>query len=125
MTAVLEATNLGKRYRHKWALSECTLSVPQGHVVGLVGPNGSGKSTLLNLAAGLLAPSAGRLDVLGGTPARHGPSGCGKSTLLQLLGGLDRPTSGEIWVGGQRIDQLSERRLALFRRRASYSRTFI
>jgi ABC-2 type transport system ATP-binding protein len=70
VTAVLEATDLGKRYRHKWALSDCTLSVPQGHVVGLVGPNGSGKSTLLNLAAGLLAPSAGRLDVLGGTPAR-------------------------------------------------------
>ncbi len=70
MTAVLEAVDLGKRYRHKWALSDCTLSIPQGHVVGLVGPNGSGKSTLLNLAAGLLAPSAGRLDVLGGTPAR-------------------------------------------------------
>jgi ABC-2 type transport system ATP-binding protein len=70
VTAVLEATDLGKRYRHKWALSDCTLSIPQGHVVGLVGPNGSGKSTLLNLAAGLLSPSAGRLDVLGGTPAR-------------------------------------------------------
>ena len=70
MTTVLEATDLGKRYRRKWALSDCTLSIPQGHVVGLVGPNGSGKSTLLNLAAGLLAPSAGRLDVLGGTPAR-------------------------------------------------------
>jgi ABC-2 type transport system ATP-binding protein len=70
VTAVLEATDLGKRYRHKWALSDCTLSIPQGHVVGLVGPNGSGKSTLLHLAAGLLAPSAGRLDVLGGTPAR-------------------------------------------------------
>ena len=70
MTAVLETTDLGKRYRHKSALSDCTLRIPQGHVVGLVGPNGSGKSTLLNLAAGLLAPSAGRLDVLGGTPAR-------------------------------------------------------
>jgi ABC-2 type transport system ATP-binding protein len=69
VTAVLEATDLGKRYRHKWALRDCTLSIPRCHVVGLVGPNGSGKSTLLNLAAGLLAPSAGRLDVLGGTPA--------------------------------------------------------
>jgi ABC-2 type transport system ATP-binding protein len=69
VTAILEATNLGKRYRHKWALSDCTLSIPAGHVVGLVGPNGSGKSTLLNLAAGLLAPSAGNLDVLGGLPA--------------------------------------------------------
>jgi ABC-2 type transport system ATP-binding protein len=70
VTTVLEAADLGKMYRHKWALSDCTLSIPQGHVVGLVGPNGSGKSTLLNLAAGLLAPSAGSLDVLGAVPAR-------------------------------------------------------
>jgi ABC-2 type transport system ATP-binding protein len=69
MTAVLEATDLGKRYRRKWALSDCNLTIPAGHVVGLVGPNGSGKSMLLNLAAGLLAPSAGSLDVLGGHPA--------------------------------------------------------
>jgi ABC-2 type transport system ATP-binding protein len=70
VTVVLEATDLGKRYRRKWALSDCTLSIPEGHVVGIVGPNGSGKSTLLNLAAGLLAPSSGRLEVLGGPPAR-------------------------------------------------------
>src|SRR5262249_17462591 len=36
-----------------------------------------------------------------------GPSGCGKSTLLQLLAGLDRPSAGEVWLDGQRIDQLS------------------
>ncbi len=69
MTAILEANNLGKRYHHKWALSGCTLSIPAGHVVGLIGPNGSGKSTLLNLTAGLLAPSAGQLGVLGGLRA--------------------------------------------------------
>jgi putative ABC transport system ATP-binding protein len=45
-----------------------------------------------------------------------GPSGSGKSTLLYLLGGLDRPTSGEIWVDGQRLDEMDENRLALFRR---------
>ena len=37
--------------------------------MGLVGPNGAGKSTLLNLAVGLLAPTAGTIEVLGGTPA--------------------------------------------------------
>jgi ABC-2 type transport system ATP-binding protein len=69
VSAVLNATGLGKRYGRKWALSDCTLEIPAGHVVGLVGPNGAGKSTLLNLAVGLLSPSAGSIEVLGGEPA--------------------------------------------------------
>jgi ABC-2 type transport system ATP-binding protein len=69
MTAVLESRGLGKRYRQRQALTDCTLSVPAGHVVGLVGPNGAGKTTLLNLATGLLAPTTGTIKVLGGTPA--------------------------------------------------------
>jgi ABC-type lipoprotein export system ATPase subunit len=54
----------------------------------------------------------------GETVAVMGPSGCGKSTMLYLLGGLDRPTSGEVWLAGERIDQLSERALARVRRDA-------
>ena len=68
MTAVIEARNLGKRYRRRWALSDCTLDVPAGRVVGLVGPNGAGKSTLLNLAVGLLKPTNGSIQVLGAAP---------------------------------------------------------
>ena len=68
MTTVLEANGLGKRYGNKWALSDCTLAIPSGKVVGLVGPNGAGKSTLLQLAVGLLQPSAGSISVLGGRP---------------------------------------------------------
>jgi ABC-2 type transport system ATP-binding protein len=66
----LETEGLGKRYRRRWALEDCTLRIPRGHVVGLVGPNGAGKSTLLNLAAGLLSPSTGSIKVLGDQPAR-------------------------------------------------------
>ena len=66
MTAVIETKALGKRYRGLWALSDCTLSVPAGHLVGLVGPNGAGKTTLLSLAAGMMAPTAGTIEVLGG-----------------------------------------------------------
>jgi ABC-2 type transport system ATP-binding protein len=66
---VVVTEGLGKRYRTKWALSDCTLSIPAGHVVGLVGPNGAGKTTLLNLATGLLAPTTGTIEVLGGRPA--------------------------------------------------------
>jgi ABC-2 type transport system ATP-binding protein len=69
MTAILEARGLGKRYRQRWALTDCTLSIPAGHVVGLVGPNGAGKTTLLNLATGLLAPTSGTIETLGGEPA--------------------------------------------------------
>ena len=70
MSAVaLQATGLTKRYGRKTALADCTLEVPAGRVVGLVGPNGAGKSTLLNLAAGLLAPTAGAIEVLGAPPA--------------------------------------------------------
>ena len=69
MTAVVTTEGLGKRYRKSWALADCTLSIPAGHVVGLVGPNGAGKTTLLNLATGLLAPTAGTIEVLGGRPA--------------------------------------------------------
>jgi ABC-2 type transport system ATP-binding protein len=65
---VIETSGLGKRYGSTWALHECTLAIPAGHVAALVGPNGAGKTTLLNLAAGLAAPSAGVVTVLGGRP---------------------------------------------------------
>jgi ABC-2 type transport system ATP-binding protein len=68
-TAVLDARGLGRRYGRRWALSDCTLSIPAGHVAGLVGPNGAGKTTLINLATGMLAPTSGTIEVLGGQPA--------------------------------------------------------
>jgi ABC-2 type transport system ATP-binding protein len=69
VTAVIETAGLGKRYRTLWALADCTVSIPAGHVVGLVGPNGAGKTTLLDLATGMLAPTTGAITVLGGRPA--------------------------------------------------------
>ncbi|MBV9449842.1 MAG: ABC transporter ATP-binding protein [Streptosporangiaceae bacterium] len=67
--AVLAASGLGKAYRRTWALRDCTLAIPEGHVVGLVGPNGAGKSTLLRLATGMLTPTRGTITVLGQRPA--------------------------------------------------------
>jgi len=46
-----------------------------------------------------------------------GRSGSGKSTFLNLIGGIDVPSSGAVWVGGARIERLSERERTLFRRR--------
>jgi ABC-2 type transport system ATP-binding protein len=52
-----------------------------GHVAGLVGPNGAGKSTLLHLAVGMLAPTSGTIEVLGGQPA-SGPAQLAKVGFL-------------------------------------------
>ena len=68
MSAVIETSGVGRQYRRKWALRDCTLAIPEGHVVGLVGPNGAGKTTLLRLAAGMLAPTCGAITVLGDRP---------------------------------------------------------
>jgi len=70
VTALITAEGLGKRYGRRWALSDCDLDIPAGHVVGLVGPNGAGKTTLLNLVTGQLAPTTGGLRVLGNAPGR-------------------------------------------------------
>ncbi len=67
----LETRRLGKRYgRSRWALSECSLTLPTGRMAALVGPNGAGKTTLLHLAMGLLQPSAGAVSIYGRDPWR-------------------------------------------------------
>jgi len=73
MSSAVVTEGLTKRYGRRTALSDCTLDVPAGHVVGLVGPNGAGKSTLLQMICGLLQPTAGRLTVLGGEPISGSP----------------------------------------------------
>ena len=112
MTAVLEAHALGKRYGRTWALSECSLEIPAGHVVGLVGPNGAGKSTLLNLAVGLLAPTSGSLTVLGNAPA-DGPTQLGRVGFVAQ----DTPVFAALSVAdhlefGARLNPTWDRRVA-------------
>lgn len=94
MTPAIWAQGLGRRYGSRWALADCTLSIPAGHVVGLVGPNGAGKSTLLQLAVGLLAPSAGTIEVLGQRPAED-PAQLGRVGFVAQ----DTPAYGSFSVG--------------------------
>ncbi|HTX27827.1 MAG TPA: ABC transporter ATP-binding protein [Streptosporangiaceae bacterium] len=95
MTAVIETTGLGKQYGRKWALRDCALAIPGGHVVGLVGPNGAGKTTLLHMAVGLVTPTCGTIRVLGEPPAA-GPA------LLERVGFVaqDTPVYPRMSVGG-------------------------
>ena len=66
---VIETHALGKSYGSTSALHDCTLAIPDRHVVALVGPNGAGKTTLLNLTVGLVLPTTGEVRVLGGRRA--------------------------------------------------------
>jgi ABC-2 type transport system ATP-binding protein len=66
---VIEAVGLGKRYRRRWALQDCTVGIPGGRVVGLVGANGAGKTTLMHLVVGLLRPTTGSVTVFGDATA--------------------------------------------------------
>jgi ABC-2 type transport system ATP-binding protein len=67
-STAIETRGLSKRYRRVTALSECTVTVPEGRVCALVGPNGAGKTTLLRMLAGLSSPSGGSASVLGSAP---------------------------------------------------------
>jgi ABC-2 type transport system ATP-binding protein len=68
MIPVIETSALCKRFRRVTALSDCTVTVPEGRISALVGPNGAGKTTLLRLLSGLARPTAGEAAVLGGPP---------------------------------------------------------
>jgi ABC-2 type transport system ATP-binding protein len=98
VTAVIETSGLTKRYRRVTALSDCTISVPEGRISALVGPNGAGKTTLLRLLAGLAAPTTGQAIVLGGTP-RQDPAYLAEIGFLAQEAPLYRRRTAEEHIG--------------------------
>jgi ABC-2 type transport system ATP-binding protein len=63
-SATIDVTNISKWFGSVVAVNDVTFQVHPG-ITGLLGPNGAGKTTLLHMMAGLAAPSAGELSVLG------------------------------------------------------------
>jgi ABC-2 type transport system ATP-binding protein len=68
VSTAIKTHDLSKCYGRVSALSECTVTVPEGAVCALVGPNGAGKTTLLRILAGLARPTGGTARVLDGAP---------------------------------------------------------
>jgi ABC-2 type transport system ATP-binding protein len=103
----IEANGLGKRYRRRWALADCTLTVPAGQVVGLVGPNGAGKTTLLELAAGLLRPTTGTITVRqrAGFVAQGAPVFAGLSVADHLRMGQGLSTRWDAGLARRRVEE--------------------
>jgi ABC-2 type transport system ATP-binding protein len=71
MNVALEAEGLVKRYGARTAVQDLSFQVPAGSIYGVLGPNGAGKSTTLRMLVGVLKPSAGRIEVLGGPITRE------------------------------------------------------
>jgi ABC-2 type transport system ATP-binding protein len=62
---MIKLSNLTKRYGSFTAVDDLTLEIPAGQLFGFLGPNGAGKTTTLRMVAGILKPTAGRVDVAG------------------------------------------------------------
>jgi len=63
--SVLQLTEVSKTYAGKKALDQVSLTIAPGKIIGLLGSNGSGKSTLMKIAAGLIHPGSGTVQIGG------------------------------------------------------------
>ena len=62
---LLSLKNIGYDYpQTRWRLQNVSLNIPPRRIVGVIGPNGAGKSTLLKIAAGILQPHAGSVELM-------------------------------------------------------------
>jgi len=104
---VLEVVGISKSFGPIHALTDVSLTVNPGEVIGLVGDNGAGKSTLVNIIAGALRPSSGRLRVTGREvrfASAFEARMAGIETVYQDLAlALDLPIWANIFLGRERI----------------------
>lgn len=92
--AALQVAHVTKRFAGLVALSDVTLTLLPGEIVGLMGPNGSGKSTLVNVISGILRPEEGSVlvdghDVTGGPAVKVARAGVSRNfQTVRLFAGL-------------------------------------
>jgi branched-chain amino acid transport system ATP-binding protein len=88
MTALLELKGLSRRFGGLMAVSDVTLDIKPGCIMGLIGPNGAGKTTLVNLISGALKSNAGEMwfkgERIDGLPA-HKISRLGIARTFQIV----------------------------------------
>lgn len=101
----LDFHDVAVRFKSYTAVRNVTLSIADGEFVSVVGPTGCGKSTLLNVAAGLLAPAEGRVDVFGAPLSklnRHAGYMFQADSLMPWFSALDNVTLGLEFRGESR-----------------------
>ena len=110
MPSALACRGLSRRFGARSAVDGLDLEVERGSVFGFLGPNGAGKTTTVRLLLGLLAPSAGTLEVLGLDPVRQGERvRAATGVLLDQVGLYDRLTAWQNLELAGRIARLEGR----------------
>jgi ABC-2 type transport system ATP-binding protein len=92
--AVIETTNLSKRFGEVTAVDRLNLTIRQGEIFGFLGHNGAGKTTTIRLLNGVLEPSNGAARVLGLTPLPDGPILRRRTGVLTETPSLDERLTG-------------------------------
>ena len=91
---MLAVESLSKRFGGLLAVSQASLTVPQGAIIGLIGPNGAGKTTLFSMISGFVPPTDGRVrfegtDITGEEPHKRAQRGIGRTfQIVQPFAGL-------------------------------------
>lgn len=94
-TVVVECRGLKKRYGRTAALEGVDLRVEAGSIFGFLGPNGAGKSTLVKILTGLVRPTDGHVQVVGGRP--------GSRAVQRRLGYLPEYFRFPYWLTGREL----------------------
>ena len=107
METAISVEGVSKAFGGVQALTEVTLSIQPGEIVGLIGPNGAGKSTLVHVMSGYLQPDTGRIrlfghDITGAPPHRVAQQGLRRTFQKLRLGNeltvFDNVASGYLAV---------------------------
>jgi len=92
---VLRTRKLSKQYGTRLAVDNLDLEVHSGDIFGFLGPNGAGKTTTIRMALGLIAPSAGSVEILGQDIATHG------AQILPRVGALVETPALYLYMSGR------------------------
>ncbi len=68
MELAIQTTDLSRSFGNAYAVKQVNLAVPRGTLYGFLGPNGAGKSTTIKMLTGLMAPTQGKISILGLDP---------------------------------------------------------
>jgi ABC-2 type transport system ATP-binding protein len=92
---VLRTRDLTKQYGKRLAVDRLNIEVRRGEIFGFLGPNGAGKTTTIRMALGLIAPTSGSVEILGGDIVTH------RASILPRVGALVETPALYLYMSGR------------------------